>query len=217
MMPLDKGLLVDWLGYAASVLVLISLTMSSITRLRLFSLTGAVCFAVYGALIQSPPIWLVNVAIAVVNIFFLCRMYLQDTYFEFLEIRPSSAFLKVFLGFYADDIRKWYPAFSGSVSDEYFVLLCLRNMAIAGVFVGRKSANSTLLVTIDYVIPQYADRKVGRHLYHGCDRMFVNAGFDRLSVDLASVKDANYFRSMGFEQQESTSTMLVVDLDNRQS
>ena len=44
---------IEWLGYAASALVLISLSMSSIARLRWFNLAGASCFTVYGVLIDG--------------------------------------------------------------------------------------------------------------------------------------------------------------------
>ena len=45
----------DWFGYAASGVILISLTMSSIVKLRWINLAGAVMFAVFGFL--SLRIW----------------------------------------------------------------------------------------------------------------------------------------------------------------
>ena len=48
--------LLDWIGYLGSLVVLISLLMSSIKKLRWINLVGAVIFAFYGFMISSIPI-----------------------------------------------------------------------------------------------------------------------------------------------------------------
>jgi hypothetical protein len=58
-------------GYVASALVVLSLAMTSVVRLRMISLVGSVAFVVYGVLIESVPIVLTNVAIAALNLWFL--------------------------------------------------------------------------------------------------------------------------------------------------
>ncbi|NQV06152.1 YgjV family protein, partial [bacterium] len=48
------------LGYAASALVVLSLAMRSILRLRIIGLVGSVAFMVYGILIGSYPVAITN-------------------------------------------------------------------------------------------------------------------------------------------------------------
>jgi|ERR1051325_4597590 hypothetical protein len=50
----------ELIGYVASVLVAISLTMTSILRLRIINLTGSACFTLYGLLIGAYPVAIVN-------------------------------------------------------------------------------------------------------------------------------------------------------------
>ncbi|MFW6213587.1 MAG: hypothetical protein ACOC8L_11865, partial [Spirochaetota bacterium] len=57
----------EWFGYAASVVILISLTMSSIVKLRWINLAGAVMFAAYGYLIGSIPTGSLNLGIALID------------------------------------------------------------------------------------------------------------------------------------------------------
>jgi len=67
----------DWieiLGYVASTLVAISLTMSSLAKLRALNLVGASAFAVYGWLVGAYPVMAVNGFITVVNVIYLLRM-----------------------------------------------------------------------------------------------------------------------------------------------
>lgn len=69
---------VDWIevtGYVASVIIAVSITMSSIVKLRLLNLLGALLFGTYGVFIASTPVALVNYFISVVNIFYLCRIW----------------------------------------------------------------------------------------------------------------------------------------------
>lgn len=61
---------VEWLGYAAMALVLVSFLMKSIKKLRLINALGALLFIGYGFLLQpiSKPIIVTNIAILIINI-----------------------------------------------------------------------------------------------------------------------------------------------------
>lgn len=190
--------LIEWLGYAASALVLISLSMSSIAKLRWFNLAGAICFAAYGVLITAWPVAMVNTAIAFVNIYYLAQFYTRRDYFISRQIRAQDVYLREFMEFHRDRIRKWYPQFDLKLPADAFVLLSLRNMAVAGVFAGRKTGNRTLKILVDFVIPEYADHKIGRFLFQKNRELFLRKGIDRLVVDTGDIENERYFRKMGF-------------------
>ena len=63
----------ELVGYLASALVVTSLAMTSVVRLRMISLAGSITFTVYGALIGSVPIIITNSSIACLNVWFLSR------------------------------------------------------------------------------------------------------------------------------------------------
>jgi hypothetical protein len=52
---MEASTLYELIGYAASVLVAVALTMRSVLRLRLINLVGAATFTVYGLLIHAYP------------------------------------------------------------------------------------------------------------------------------------------------------------------
>lgn len=62
---------VEWLGYAAMAIVLVSFLMKSVNKLRLINALGCLLFIAYGFLLQplSKPIIITNVAILVINVF----------------------------------------------------------------------------------------------------------------------------------------------------
>jgi len=66
---------IEIMGYAASVMVAISLTMKDIVKLRVLNFIGCTLFAAYGLMIDALPVVATNGFIAVVNVYFLLKMY----------------------------------------------------------------------------------------------------------------------------------------------
>ena len=62
---------IEWYGYLASLVVFISLTMSSIIKLRIFNFIGCLIFAHYGLLTGLLPVTVANLSIALINIYYL--------------------------------------------------------------------------------------------------------------------------------------------------
>lgn len=66
--------MVDIMGYAASIMVAISLTMKDIVKLRVLNFIGCSLFVGYGLMIDAWPVVATNAFIACVNVYFLARM-----------------------------------------------------------------------------------------------------------------------------------------------
>jgi len=187
----------ELLGYVASVLVAVSLTMSSIVRLRLINLAGSIAFTVYGYLIVSYPVAVVNLFIAFVNIYFLRRMLASHEYFRLLELRTDSEYLRFFLAHYADQIRRFFPGFSPAAADASLGLFVLRDMVPAGLLLGNVR-DGTLDVRLDFVIPQFRDFKIGKYLFEECADYFRERGIHEIRSPRGSDAHVSYLERMGF-------------------
>ncbi|ETN96788.1 hypothetical protein [Zhouia amylolytica] len=67
--------LTEWVGYAASLGVLLSFLMKNITTLRTVNMIGCALFVAYGFMLQTSwPIIITNLAIFIVNGFYLLRL-----------------------------------------------------------------------------------------------------------------------------------------------
>jgi len=64
----------EYIGYLASLLVLVSFLMKNMTYLRLVNTLGCLVFIAYGALLPSIPIIITNAAIVLINSFYLLKM-----------------------------------------------------------------------------------------------------------------------------------------------
>ncbi|WP_440055148.1 YgjV family protein [Pseudoalteromonas sp. T1lg65] len=65
----------EYLGYLASVFLVISLMMSEVRKLRWFNLIGCICFTIYGAFISAWPVAFTNALLALVNTYHLIKLY----------------------------------------------------------------------------------------------------------------------------------------------
>lgn len=62
----------EWVGYLASLVLMISFLMKNINKLRIINSIGAVLFVVYGVMLAiSWPIVITNIFILGVNIYYL--------------------------------------------------------------------------------------------------------------------------------------------------
>ncbi|WP_425425290.1 YgjV family protein [Vibrio sonorensis] len=66
--------MVEILGYAASIMVAISLMMKDIVKLRVLNFIGCALFTAYGLMIDAWPVVVTNGFIACVNVYFLAKM-----------------------------------------------------------------------------------------------------------------------------------------------
>lgn len=188
---------VEWLGYAASLIVLVSLLMSSVKRLRWINLAGSLAFAVYGFLVGALPVGFMNLGIVVINIYFLFQMYTKKDYFTLLPTSDMSYF-NHFMGSYKSDIKQ-YMSVDENLDDAHHVrLFILRNTVPAGVVVAKTKDLETLEILIDYVTPTYRDFKMGQFLYRDQKLYFTNLGYKRLISKPGTEKHESYLKRMGF-------------------
>ncbi len=63
--------LVEWVGYAAMISLMISFLMKDIKKLRIINTLGCLLFVIYGFMLGSYPIIITNAFISMVNIYYL--------------------------------------------------------------------------------------------------------------------------------------------------
>lgn len=189
---------VELLGYLASAIVVGSLAMSSVVRLRVLSLIGSTLFGVYGLLIGAIPIVATNVVIIAINGYFLWRAFTDTEFFDLLEVRPDSKYVEGLVDFYRDDIAKTRPGFRFDPKPNQIALLVLRNMIPAALLIAEPVDDTTLRVVLDFATPRYRDFKNGRYLFWDHPEVFLTRGYRRLVAEDAGEAHRKYLQRMGF-------------------
>lgn len=192
--------LIEIIGYLGSFFIALAMTFSSIIRLRWFSLVGTILFTTYGFAIGAYPVGIVNAFIMMTNIVFLIRQYSKKELFRVLEVRNDNKYLLDFLQFHQKDIAKYFPDFKSEVREENLSYLILRNMQVAGVFIGRKLENNTLCIELDFVTAEYRDYKLGKFFYKTAQTNFKEKEIYTLLSGSYSSKNDFYLKKLGFEE-----------------
>lgn len=69
---------VEWIGYGASILIVISLMMTSIIKLRIINSIGCFLFVIYGMYVKAYPVAISNAVIILINIYNLYNLRKED-------------------------------------------------------------------------------------------------------------------------------------------
>ena len=192
--------LIEVIGYFGSFFIALAMTFSSIIRLRWFSLVGTILFTTYGFGIGAYPVGIVNAFIMMTNIVFLTKQYSKKELFRTLEVRNDNKYLLDFIQFHKEDIAKFYPKFSPQNSEDHLSFLVLRNMQVAGVFIGRMLEDNKLCVELDYVTTEYRDYKLGKYVYSADQPIFKEKNIKSLISGSYSPKNDAYLKKLGFKR-----------------
>lgn len=193
----------DWLvyiGYLASVIIVVSMSMNSIVKFRIINLIGASLFSTYGFLIEAWPVGILNTVIVSIDLYYLYGIFGRKDNFEILEVRSDSQYLLRFLEYHNDEIRKFFPGFSYKPEMNTECFFVLRNMAVAGLFLAHIRPDGELRVGLDFVIPEYRDFKNGHFVYNLLRDRFTGKGIHRVTASNSCVDHRKYLKKLGFKE-----------------
>jgi len=192
---------VDVWGIAASLVIVTSLLMKSVLRLRMIGLVGALMMVAYGIMLRSLPVAGLNTVNTFIQLYYIRQMLTAKSYFKLLEVDRNSSYLTSFLEFYGSDIAKFFPHFVYRPDRADMVYLILRNLQPVGLFVMERDASGRALVKLDYVIPGYRDLKAGQFLYHELEQLLPAKQVTTLYSVAGDEVHQGYLKRMGFTVQ----------------
>ena len=188
---------VELIGYFGSALVVVSMLMTSVVRLRVINLIGSAIFAAYALIIRSYPTALMNIALMAINIYHLVRLLKEQKQYKLIKTDLRVGYINFLLDEYGDDIRGWFPEFSreGLQADVVCLMCCDRNPA--GLFLGRQTAPGDVEVLLDYSTPVYRDTSVGTFLH----KQMAGQGISRRIFRSTAPKHTEYMEKVGYKKE----------------
>jgi hypothetical protein len=193
---------VELIGYLASILIVVSLLMASVLKLRVINLVGAVVFSAYGLLIGSLPIVLTNVAIVLIDVYYLAMMLRdrsRDAYFEVVEVDPASPLVSRFVEHHRRDIALFQPDFEG-VHDDHLGWMVLRDAIPVGLVLATRDGDQGR-IDLDYVIHAHRDFTPGSVLF-GTSGAFGARGIREVVATGPTDDHRRYLERMGFAREQ---------------
>ena len=190
-------IIIELIGYLGSLLVVISMLMTSVVRLRVINLIGSAIFTCYALLIKSYPTAAMNLFLVGINVYHLVHLLKVKKNYDLVATDMDNSYITYLLEKNRDDILKWFPEFSLPDEPGIAYLVCC-NSNPAGVFLGRAAENGAIEVLLDYTTPVYRDSSVGSYLHS----RLSEAGYRSLVFRSHAPKHESYMVKVGYQKNE---------------
>ena len=197
---------IELIGYLGSALVVVSMLMTSVVRLRVINLIGSAVFTCYALLIKSYPTAAMNLFLVGINVYHLVRLQKEQKHYDLIRTDMDDGYVTYLLEKNGDDIRKWFPEFPAHVKRAEMTYLVCCDSNPAGLFLARPAGDGELEVLLDYATPVYRDTSVGRFLYG----RLAKAGFKSLVFRGNAPEHVGYMEKMGYRRNDSGEYILTL-------
>lgn len=190
-------------GWIGSALVVFSLMQARVLRFRWMNLAGAVAATAYNIVIGIWPFVAMNAAIAVIDVYWLWRLYREadDPHvYQVVPVEPNDPYLAHLLAVHAKDIAAHQPGFQPEAAvdgDRRAAFLVVRGDEAVGVVLVRESDAGVGVVELDWVKPRFRDFTPGQFVYRDSGALPA-ARFTRVVVHPHERTDREYLRRAGF-------------------
>lgn len=191
---MDSSMYIELFGYLGSVLVVVSMLMSSVVKLRVINVIGSLISGTYALIIGSFPLVLMNICLIIINVINLIKLLRVDRKYELVEGSCEDAYYDYFLQHYGQDIKNYFPAFQKERKSRNKVYYIFCNEAPAGLFLGNMDEKSSTIIDIDYTTPAYRDCSVAKFLYMN----LKEKGIRELRMKEPSDKHKPFLEKMGY-------------------
>ncbi|WP_203653643.1 hypothetical protein [Demequina activiva] len=206
---MDTQVILEAIGWIGSILIVWSLVVARVLRFRWMNLIGAVLATGYNAAIGVWQFAFMNLAITLIDIYWLARLYREahdEQVYRVLPVDADNAFLRHVLAEHAADIQEHQPSFEldgdtgTAAGGTRHTFLVVRGDEAVGVVAVRDMGDGRGLVELDWVKERFRDFTPGEFVYRE-SRVLAEAGFSRLEVDVREQLDRDYMRRMGFRTE----------------
>ena len=191
-------MILETVGYIGSFLVVISMLMSSIVKLRVINTIGSVISGIYAVICGALPLALMNLCLIIINVINLVKLLGKKMPYTLVSGSPEDSLVKYFLDYYKDDIKVFFPAFAGTVEGNNAAFVTCCEGTPVGLLLGKKQGD-TLDLVVDYTTPAYRDCSAGKYLHGKLPENGVHTlRFNQPLTDM----HRDYLEKMGYTQED---------------
>ncbi|MFA6075143.1 MAG: hypothetical protein WCV63_02755 [Negativicutes bacterium] len=200
----------EYIGYAASLAMLISLIMKSMYKFRIINTISCMLFVAYGLLLGATAIVVANIILIIVNLYFVIRNSKPRNDFIIARCGKNDSLLNEFVNFHLADIKKLVPQLNwDKVADDALCYYLMLNMQLAGVWVAEKIDAAAYVVKLDYVAAEYRDMEGGKFIYRNNYEMLRALGIRTLITNVGLDAYNHYVEKMGFVREDQVYKLVV--------
>jgi hypothetical protein len=198
------NLYLEIFGYIGTALVIISMMMTSVIKLRVINMCGSLISLIYAVCVNTWPVAVLNACLLCINFVQTLRQLRHKSDFTELKLDANDLTVQHFLSVNAQDVQKYFPNYRLQAHRETEIHMIYVECEAVGLLVGTR-ASDVYRIEMDYVVPKYRDISVGKFLFPQLKEQGVNM----LTAASASREHDQYLQKLGFRED---SGILLRDL-----
>mgnify|MGYP002626570739 CR=1 FL=1 len=188
---------IELLGYLSSLLVVFSMLMTSVVKLRIINMIGSTLFAIYALLIYSYPTAATNACLIVINLYNLYRLNKNARNYAIVKLPPTDSFVRFFLDSHERDMKQFFPVINKNILYDYTCLICHDTNPV-GILLAKTEEDGVLNIHVDYTIPAYRNSSVEKYLL----TWLAKEPITKLVTNNVSETHATYLKKIGFTEKD---------------
>ena len=200
-----------YLGYMASLMLIIALLVSNDLKFRWFNTAGNIFFICYAIVLDTIPVLITNVILLCINAVYLIKVYRRQENFDLIEFSGEEKLVGKFIRFYEKDIHAFFPDFQQDLLKGNLNFVILRDLVIANIFSASVLPNGDAEVIINYTLKKYRDYKVGRYIFDKEKKILVSKGVKRIVYrQISNDNHRQFLKVMGFAKESHSNEEWLV-------
>lgn len=172
---METKILLEAIGYIGTVLVILSMMMTSVLRLRVVNIVGSAISAFYSLAVGAYPVVILNAALIIVNSVKIIQFFRVEKSYQLVETDGAAGLPNYLAQKHNDDILNYFPDFKGLEKDDK-VFVLMNGDCATGITAG-KVEGENFYIAIDYTTPAYRDNSAGVFLYKELAKRGIKKAF----------------------------------------
>ena len=165
-------IVLEAVGYIGTALVVLSMTMTSVLRLRIVNIAGSAVSVFYAAAVGAYPVVFLNAILIAVNAAKIVQFFRLEKSYHLIETNGGAGLPNYLAQKYNDDILNYFPGFKA----------------------GKIDGEKTFHISIDYTTPAYRDNSAGLFLY----KEIARRGVKKAVLETSAKNHEAYMYKIGF-------------------
>ena len=196
---MDTNVILEIVGYVGTALTIISMLMASVVKLRVINSVSNIISLIYALYCGTYPIAAMNIALFIINIYSLTKLFKPEKHFELVVCNTDDTFIRYFLKHWKEDLKEHFPSFDRKAVDADTAYIVCCNSIPAGVLMGKRDETGTLDIALDYSTPTFRDCSVAKFLHSKLPEQGINTLLSSQGLTKGHVP---YLKKMNFTEEK---------------
>lgn len=131
----------ELIGYAGTLLIIVSMMMTSMIKLRIINSLGCILSLVFAISIINTPVIILNGALLIINIYQIIKHYTTNKSYEIINADIDGFTLKHFVHKYEGIISTENPSFKENLKKANYAKVVFSNDEVVSMIVGKQNGD----------------------------------------------------------------------------